>query len=142
MRQLSYKLSISDSLKKFCIRDRCFIFVHIIPTPSVIESVCRGVKRAQRARFTPRQTATLQTDSVLIIFAGHIPHWLREIGGSATVASFFTLSHADLKARHSRSILKCWLPSGRICCAAQVRDAQEGGKAFGAIDYFLGRLCY
>ncbi len=36
----------------------------LIPTPSVIESVCRGVKRARSARFTPRQTATLQTDSV------------------------------------------------------------------------------
>ncbi len=36
----------------------------VIPTPSVIESICCGVKRARRARFTPQQTATLQTDAV------------------------------------------------------------------------------
>ncbi len=34
-------------------------------TDSVGYSVgCRGVKRARSTRFTPRQTATLQTDSV------------------------------------------------------------------------------
>ncbi len=42
----------------------------VIPLPSVIKSVCRGVKRACSARFTPRQTATLQADSVSNAFYG------------------------------------------------------------------------